>query len=359
MNEKRIRQSGIELLRIFSIIGIIGLHIYGEFKNQLSGFNMYMVLFYNSLFNIGVPCFVLISGYFSIKADYRKLRKIHLMMLLYAFLDYGLTIFMGADFQVREAFHCLFPIFTRRHWYLTCYFVLAILSPYLNLLTEKLERKQLRNLVIVSLLVFNVLPILPDFAITNDGGKGVCQFVILYLLGRYIRIYQVNKREHRWKYLAMACVMLLITFGGNVALTALSGNAISWFASDGSITVILCAVFVFLFFESLTYASTAINKLASYVVAVYVSEATVRMVLNRYIEVTDYMDSFGLVFVVLLYALFTAIVAVVIEAVRRALCTWFGDRYVSWEYGKVKLLLGMVEKRWMLWNRDDGSDHQM
>lgn len=342
MNGKSARQSGIELLRIISIIGIIGLHIYGDFKNQLEGLQMYLVLFYNSLFNIGVPCFVLISGYFSVKADYQKLRKIHLMMLFYAFLDFGVFIWQGGAFEIRELFHCFFPIYMRKHWYLTCYFVLAVLSPYLNLFADKLSRKQLRNLSILSLLIFNILPILPDFAITYDGGKGVCQFVILYLIGRYLRIYQVSRREHRWKYFGMFLLMLCLTFGANTALTLLSGNAISWFASDGSITVILCSVSAFLFFSTFTGSNGVINRMASYVVAVYVLEATVRLVLDRYAAVTDYMNSGGLIGIVLIYAVVTAAVSVLIEFIRRLLLGWLEGKYVSWEYAKLSAIVKKI-----------------
>ncbi len=316
MDKMAKRESGTELLRIACIAGIIGLHIYGDFKNQLVGFNRYAAVFYNSLFNIGVSCFVLISGYFGIRRNYVKLRGIHLMMIFYALVSYGIAVWQGGAAGVRELIFCFFPLYTRRHWYLSCYFMLAVLAPYLNFVAQKMERRQLAGLLTVSIAMFDLLPVLPFFSATNDGGKGICQFVILYLTGRYLAAYRKPVRELRRHYFLMAVLMLSVTFGGNVFLSLLAGHAITWLASDACVTILLCAVYVFLFAKTFSFRNKTVNRCASYIVGIYVSEATVRALLDPFVNITRFTESPALIGLVMLYAVGVAVIAGVIEAAR-------------------------------------------
>ena len=61
------RKSGIELLRILCMFGIVYMHTFGSMLETVHGGNMALAVFENALFNCGVSCFVLISGYFGIK----------------------------------------------------------------------------------------------------------------------------------------------------------------------------------------------------------------------------------------------------------------------------------------------------
>ena len=60
------RKSGIELLRILCMFGIVYMHTFGSMLETVHGGNMALAVFENALFNCGVSCFVLISGYFGI-----------------------------------------------------------------------------------------------------------------------------------------------------------------------------------------------------------------------------------------------------------------------------------------------------
>ena len=60
----KVRSSNFELLRIISIFMIICFHcsFHGQF--QTSGENKIIINFFNQLGELGVNCFILISGYF-------------------------------------------------------------------------------------------------------------------------------------------------------------------------------------------------------------------------------------------------------------------------------------------------------
>lgn len=68
--EKANKNSSLELLRIFSIIGIVCMHSLAPIWTNPRFIPLSAAE--NSIFNIGVTCFILISGYFGIRFSIRK-----------------------------------------------------------------------------------------------------------------------------------------------------------------------------------------------------------------------------------------------------------------------------------------------
>lgn len=63
------RHSGLECLRIISIILIVSMHILGNTFHTSNWLNKEFILFINTLGNTGVTLFILISGYFGIRVS--------------------------------------------------------------------------------------------------------------------------------------------------------------------------------------------------------------------------------------------------------------------------------------------------
>ncbi|SFG94379.1 hypothetical protein SAMN02982927_03318 [Sporolactobacillus nakayamae] len=72
-NNVQNRESSFELLRILCIFGIITMHIVSIIYSSVTGVNLIYGVFVNSLFNTCVSIFVLISGYFGVKLNIKKL----------------------------------------------------------------------------------------------------------------------------------------------------------------------------------------------------------------------------------------------------------------------------------------------
>ena len=66
------RHSGLECLRIISIILIVSMHILGNTFHTSNLLNKEFILFVNTLGNTGVTLFILISGYFGIRFNTHK-----------------------------------------------------------------------------------------------------------------------------------------------------------------------------------------------------------------------------------------------------------------------------------------------
>ena len=89
------RESNIELLRILCIIGILMMHTFSSVYSTVSGFNLVYGTFINSICNTSVSIFILISGYFGIKTNIRKIVSIEMVTVFYAFLSLVAQYFVG------------------------------------------------------------------------------------------------------------------------------------------------------------------------------------------------------------------------------------------------------------------------
>ena len=227
--ERQQSQSNIELLRIFSMLGVIVLHynntkIGGAFA-LASGVNQGILFALESIFICGVNVYMLISGYFlCLKSSRRLLRPVELLAQVILFQGgfYVLGILLGQrEFRIGGLLESLLP----DNYFVILYIVCFLVSPYLNVVFHKIGQKQSFCLVVLSFLVFSVWPtavdVLQELTGTewaglssigiggSQGGYTIVNFVLLYSIGAYIRLYQ--KKEY-------CGTTLLAALAGSVAL---------------------------------------------------------------------------------------------------------------------------------------------
>lgn len=309
---KRERTSNFELLRLMCIFGIIVMHTFATIDVSHEPFNMIANVFANSLFNTGVTCFILISGYFGIHFDLRKLIRLDLMIIIFTLLG---TIVMG-DFGVKSLIKSCIPVISRQYWFISCYFVLCILAPYLNRIPEKLSKNAFRNLLLVLLFVFSVVPTFTTYDIMQDAGKGLAHFIMIYLIGRYL--FHYHNEPHKMSRLLLGItVFTLFVFLADSALTLRQSVIYTTFSRDCSIFIIFSAVLLLLCFREMHFSSRIINRAASNVLAVYVLDQPIRNILNRYTELDHYAADWYLILIVFAYVIIVMLVAILINEIRK------------------------------------------
>lgn len=321
MDEKRKkRDSNFELLRILCIFGIIYMHSFGDMLGEVKGFNLVAAVFENALFNTGVSCFVLISGYYGLKFKAENLIKLDMVVIFYSVLGTAVQFWSGEKVALLDWIRSFFPVISRGYWFISCYFCMVILSPYINLIPEKMKKKEFEKFLFVCLVIFSIIPTIFFISdnIMSDAGKGLVNMILMYLIGRYIRIY---KDEHigRGKLLLLTIVSVSITFSLNMVLSIARGVYTGDFARDCSATVIISSILIFLFFKEWSFHSNIINFLAQHVIAAYVFETTVRNILNRYFDLSNYVDCWYLFGVTAGYVLVVLFTCFIINIFRRCM----------------------------------------
>ena len=78
---KKERESNFELLRLIAMIFIVLYHFCSSVKAGIDTENRWILLGY-TIFHIGVPVFILISGYWTIKLSIRKLISLFVLFFM-------------------------------------------------------------------------------------------------------------------------------------------------------------------------------------------------------------------------------------------------------------------------------------
>ena len=263
------RHSGLECLRIISIILIVSMHILGNTFHTSNLLNKEFILFINTLGNTGVTLFILISGYFGIRFNTHKFFKMLVVVWFYSIVSYLIeTIWLHTPHTWTGLASSLLPILSKKYWFMTCYVVLYCFSPYLNRLVHNLSQKSYKQLLLLWGFFFVFAPTILFFEIQNDTGKGIINVTLAYLIGQYLKTYGLpeNMKRHSREILSgsLACIFIL-----NSLLTAMSGNIILRFARDNNLLIIIASIMIFYQFTRWHFSSRIINYLAGYVFALY------------------------------------------------------------------------------------------
>lgn len=322
------RSSNIEVLRIVCMLFIIAGHIImAHVGGEMGSESYYISQLIRPFFMGAVNAFVLISGYFGIKLDSRKLWKMNDMVTFYSVLGLILMMFVGEHvFSLRKDILYLFPVIAKKYWFITVYFALCLLSPALNFYVEKAEKRFIGKTILTGLVLFVIVPtigfLLNYESIVPDAGYGIISFCLLYLIGRYIRIYDPFQNVSAGKSLLIYFVCSLTCGLFQIVYSLMLGFSFTSFYSYNTIFVFIAALALFVFFAKLQMGNyRIINYIASYSLCVYIIHIhplVFRYLFNTLLHVDQYQ---GLSYVAAIFLLPFPIYAgcVVVEFIRKVI----------------------------------------
>lgn len=198
------RNPGFELLRIVAMLMIVTLHynIHTQALLQTglpaTGVNIFANVI-ESFCVAGINTYVLLSGYFLSKGRPRIGKLLHLICQVYFYtilisvvmLAVGSSSFHPGN-SLYKFVQYVFPISSEHYWFVTAYVIMYVLSPVMNAAVEKLERKQIKAVIIGLLIWFCFIKsVVPVLFPTDKFGYDYGWFICLYLIAAYIRKYNV------------------------------------------------------------------------------------------------------------------------------------------------------------------------
>lgn len=330
------RKSNFEAYRILCILLIVLMHTFGT---GVGTFNNNLGILINVVGNIGVTGFVLLSGYFGIKLNVKKLIKLDVMMIFWSVL--GTVCLMsipGISYNpgMRELLQCIIPVLSHKYWFLSAYFCLCLLSPFINEYLEKIDHKRFKQLIMVMGAILLVAPTLVGFDQTGDGGKGILNMILAYLIGRYIGICHKDLKVRTSKWIGVFVAVVAVNFALNFAAFKFTASTANYYARDNSVFTMVQAVILLVVFMQMNFTNKFINLLAANVVAVYVLEDTIKTVLYGIFPGLSGTYEAGYIFTVLFVSLVTFAVASVLEAVRKGVFGKLEDFIIDKLISKVK-----------------------
>lgn len=279
-SEKKPRELNIELLRIILMLMIVshhflmrgrGLHLlYTSGSTHIDNTALHG-LFIDSFLIMTVNCFVFISGYYGIKFRIRTVLSLFVQAVTYSiFLDVFFSIAGGDDLSMDMVWNGLLSIPNGQWWFITAYFFLYLLSPFLNLAKLHLSRFQFLYLLgVFTLINFVVAFTLDPSALGVLNGYSLLSFICIYFYGQAFSSYlSINKGK--WFFLAVYITCSLLIFGMFYLALRYYSVDLAWTAfSYNNPLVMVSAIAFFFFFKQLKVTAPVISFFSSSVLAVY------------------------------------------------------------------------------------------
>lgn len=289
------RNYSLDLLKIVSMFFVIILHynngsMGGLLANVQTGTPNYFIAHFTEILTI-IACnlFVLISGYFLCKSNKIKIRKlvdIIILLFFYGIMIYAICICTGLTIFNKKTLKSMLLTIDNR-WFINIYILLYLLHPYINKIISNINKKQYTMLIIICIFFFSIWSsilkpkgILNLSSFVSDGGYGITNFIMLYFIGAYIRLYYDDKKINKLILLIIyICLSLLGTF-----IFYKFPNAINY----NFIINIINSVIVFLIFKNITISKgKIISKFAECSLAIYIIHE------NSFIRVYLYRNIFA------------------------------------------------------------------
>lgn len=274
---KRVRDSKFELIRILSMIMIVVYHynLYGNWKSIDRDITK---LIFWPWGQIGVDLFVMISGYFlsTHNFEFEKIimrdKKLWVKVLFYSYILLILSsIFKFSKLNLKEIIYSIFPVVSEQYWFITCYILLIIITPFLNWFIQSQNKRILLIYLAIFILFAEITPLL-----TNNGSLiiplgtvfSTSNMAVSYLTASIIRKYHYKFNTLKTLLLAISGVILEYFSMFIQIKRGLGGNAITKFTFG--FLPYLSAVGIFLLFvKCKSFYNKFINWIASGVLAAY------------------------------------------------------------------------------------------
>ena len=259
--EKRERQSNIELLRILVMLGVVVLHmnLYGlKIAAEFSGKFIFMH-FTESLFICAVNVFVLITGYFSYKINKISVRKIIELIVEVILVKEALYITYSILQRTPISLSTIITNLIPNNYFVILYCVLLCMAPFIAKLFGVLCEKQLKYFVCSILIVFSFAGINSIGLYGDQQGYTIINFMLVYIVGAYLRITNVQYNLKNSIVLYMVSTMLIFL----AALVSVRYSFAQISYNYNNPLVIFQAVGLFMIFKNLSIGSNKIiNVLA-------------------------------------------------------------------------------------------------
>lgn len=144
------RNSNLDLLKIIAMLLILISHysVHNGINNYLLNFGVNRVfLDFCVIGNIGTILFVMITGYFMVERkniNFKRIFSLIIQVLFYSMILYFLSVKLGIiNFSLKEFIKNIFPVLTKRYWFISAYLMLSLFSPFINNLLNHLEKNNL------------------------------------------------------------------------------------------------------------------------------------------------------------------------------------------------------------------------
>jgi surface polysaccharide O-acyltransferase-like enzyme len=241
--------------------------------------------------HIAAPCFVLISGYWGIRASVKGLLDLFTKCIIYTVSLYLAYCVAKCEVVSIKDLIKTFVSFYPRYWFIGTYIGLYLISPIINIPLKIANKKQ--KLVFIAIL--GMISFWLGWAgaqHTMADGKNIANMIFIYYLGDFLR-YNIDhdKVQSKKIYLLLAYIILnvglVVTFLSTGKFELFQKIVFRIFFPYNSPGLIVNAMLCFLLFSTIKIRSQKINWLASSALSIYLIHYG--LLLGLLVEIATYI----------------------------------------------------------------------
>lgn len=338
---KKERQSNFEILRIISILLIISFHITIKSNYIINTLNLKNYLIKTFMFygELGVNLFILISGYFQIKSKFKKEKVIKIIIEI---LFYNTFQVILAYYLINEPIKIINLIYSP-YWFIRSYLIIYLLSPIINEILLKLNKKIYKQLLLTSILIWSIYPTIIGLVKLDTESIDIYNrtiwLILMYILGAYINIYNVKKLDNKKTNILIIIITYLILLISIPIFYKLKQSIpyynqieIAFFWTPNNILMLTLSLSIFMLFKNITIKNNKIiNKIASTTLGIYMIHDgfLARYINNNLINTTKYFNSRYAIIYILIITIIIFIIGVIIELIRQLIEKYTIDKILK------------------------------
>lgn len=285
------RESGIELLRLISMFMIVISHVLMSlcYVSAYVSDTSYVLPIYNTSFdiriltlvfirhfgNLGTTVFFICSAWFLIdkeKVDKKKWLRLLLDNWVISVLIFLSVLIVNQGEIVMNPVYCFLPFLYGNNWFISCYLILLVIAPFLNMIIRAISKKTLFRLSIF----MSATMVLMGYVLLRDffASPLVVWFVVYFVIA-YIKLYKQEFASRTITGIGLFLAGLIGLLGTILASEALAKAAdapriaVLDYNIDCNPFIIVMAFGLFTLFRKCHFKNQVINYLASLTLFVY------------------------------------------------------------------------------------------
>ncbi len=287
---------------------------------------------------LGVNCFMLITGYFCINSKFKleKIIKLILQVLFYSILGYILYVFLG--FKPSSWYYILFPNIFGVWWFTTAYILVYLFSPYINKLINNSSKSENKKLLLILLFLFCFLPTIFGFLINQTESllyyNRFIWLIIIYILGAYIKKYDLSLfsgLEKSIKHFITSIILIVLSIF--IIDVVFDNVSINYFWRPNTILMLYISVSLFMVFKNLKIKNNiVINKIATNTLGIYLIHDGPFMVLwwNNFFDNVYILSNLRTnIYMLLVVVIVIFITGMIVDFVRQFIFKYTVDKFIK------------------------------
>ena len=298
MEKKRI--PGLDFIRFLAILFVVGSHFYQHIEFRYSifeGTNMFIQRTFLSLLSVGVPLFLLLTGYLNSTKDlsvryYKGIVRVLEAYLVYSLLTIAYRYFVNGEhlsifLWIRQILN-----YTAIHhgWYIEMYICLFLLIPFLNIVYRNLDSQKKKLWLIITFLGLTSLPVSVNWTATK---LFPAYFTSLYPVTYYFIGAHIHEYKPKFSKLWLCAILLLLCMMDPLfnSIVHLSDKYSVVFGIQYGLIYTAIAVIVFLLYYDVNFKSKLVTNISLLSLDIYLCSWIFENLYYGYFK-TRYFESY-------------------------------------------------------------------